>query len=140
VIRVFADLEAVSRNAAEILAAAARRAVAARGRFTVVLAGGETPRHTYELLAAPPFREELPWRQTHVFWGDERCVPANDPRSNALMARRALLDHVPVPPAQIHGVLAESPDSAPLPARLIRPTDGELVWLVDRAAAELVSL
>jgi 6-phosphogluconolactonase len=101
-IRIFPDLEGVSSAAAELFAAEARQAVLARGRFCVALAGGGTPRRCYQLLAREPLRELVPWQQTHVFWGDERCVPADDPRNNALMARRTLLDHVPVPPEQVH--------------------------------------
>jgi 6-phosphogluconolactonase len=59
----------------------------------------------YEILAGPPFLDNVPWIRTHIFWGDERCVPADDEKSNALMARKALLDHVPVPPDQIHPIL-----------------------------------
>ncbi len=103
-IRICADLDELSRTAAELFATAARRAVAAYGRFAVALAGGETPRRTYELLATPPFRAVVPWQDVHIFWGDERCVPADDPRSNAFMAHRALLDHVPVPPAHVHPI------------------------------------
>ena len=103
-IRVYADLEALSVGAAELFAVQARRAIEARGRFAVLLAGGETPRRAYELLATPLFRERIPWPAVHVFWGDERSVPPDDRRSNALMARRALLDHVPVPPQQIHPI------------------------------------
>lgn len=103
-IRVFPDLAAASRAAAELFAAEACRAVAAHGRFTVLLAGGETPRSAYEILAEPPLREQVPWEAVHVFWGDERCVPDDDPRSNARMARIALLDHVPVPAEQIHPI------------------------------------
>src|SRR5919197_4012315 len=103
-IRVYPDREALSAAAAELFTTAARRAVISRGRFAVLLAGGETPRRCYELLAASPFREEIPWQQLHVFWGDERCVPVDDPRSNALMARRALLDQVPIPAGQIHPI------------------------------------
>jgi 6-phosphogluconolactonase len=76
--------------------------VAARGRFSVALAGGATPRRTYELLAAPPLRDQAPWDRVHVFWGDERCVPLNDSRSNARLAKAAWLDHVPIPGDQIH--------------------------------------
>lgn len=101
-IRVFADLEALSRAAAGLFVGEARRAAAACGRFAVLLAGGETPRRTYQLLAAAPFRDRIPWSAVHIFWGDERCVPSDDRRSNALMTRRALLDHVPVPRAHIH--------------------------------------
>ena len=103
-IQVYADIEALSLGAAGLFADQARRAVEARGRFAVLLAGGETPRRTYELLSTPRFRESIPWSAVHIFWGDERSVPPDDRRSNALMARRALLDHVPVPPKQIHPI------------------------------------
>ncbi len=106
-IKVCADLEALSLAAAELFASEARQAVQANGRFTVALAGGNTPRRAYELLASSPFREQIPWQKTHVFWGDERCVPNDDPRNNALMARRALLDHVPVPREQVHPMVCD---------------------------------
>lgn len=103
-LRVFADHEQLSSAAAELFAVRARAAVDARGRFSVALSGAETPRRTYELLAEPPLRSRIPWRQVHVFWGDERCVPADSPRNNARMAREALLDRVPVPPDQVHAI------------------------------------
>lgn len=101
-IRVCKDLEALSLAAAELFSDEARQAAQARGRFIVAFAGGKTPRRTYEILAREPFRDQVPWQQTHVFWGDERCVPADDPRNNTLMARQTLLDHVPLPPGQVH--------------------------------------
>lgn len=123
-IRICHDLEALSLAAAELFATEARQAVLAHGRFTVALSGGITPRRTYELLAREPFIEQVPWQSTHIFWGDERCVPADDPRNNALMARQTLLDHVPVPPEQIHSMVC---DSSPLEAaaayeKLLRST------------------
>ncbi|MDU0459122.1 MAG: 6-phosphogluconolactonase [Geobacteraceae bacterium] len=107
-IRVCDDLEAVSHAAAELFAAEAQQAVKARGRFLVALAGGATPQRTYELLAQEPFRDPVPWQNTHIFWGDERCVPADDPRNNARMAYQALLKHVPVPSAQVHPMVCDS--------------------------------
>ena len=104
-IRFCADPEALSHAAAELIAAEARQAVKARGRFVVALAGGTTPQRTYELLAQEPFRALVPWQNTHIFWGDERCVPADDPRNNARMACQALLDHVPIPSEQIHPIV-----------------------------------
>jgi len=106
-IRVFSDLEALSQEAAALFVQEANRAVAARGRFGVALSGGHTPRRTYELLAQSPFREQAPWGQVHLFWGDERCVPITDPRSNAGMAQRALLSRVPIPPAQVQVISCE---------------------------------
>ena len=104
VVSIFDDPASSARAAAESVAASARAAVAARGKFTLVLAGGETPRRLYELLAQPPLLDEVPWSRTHVFWGDERCVDANDPRSNERMARESLLDLVPIPGHQVHPV------------------------------------
>ena len=101
-IQVYPDLESLSQAAAALLVMQANLAVAARGRFSVALSGGATPRRTYELLAAPPLMDQAPWDRVHVFWGDERVVPLNDPRSNARMAQEAWLDHVPIPKDQIH--------------------------------------
>jgi 6-phosphogluconolactonase len=103
-IEVYANPQMLSRAAAELFAAEAHQAIKTRGRFTVLLSGGETPRTTYELLARAPFRDRIPWSKVHIFWGDERYVVPGDPRSNAQMAHRALLDHVPVPAEHIHPI------------------------------------
>jgi 6-phosphogluconolactonase len=108
-VRIFPDLESLSRAAAEIVAVLAEQAVAARGRFSLALSGGKTPLGLYKILAAPPFRERIRWQSVHIFWGDERCVPAADPRNNSRAARRALLDSVPVPLHQIHPIQTELP-------------------------------
>jgi len=123
-IRIYDDYEAMSEAAAQLFVEQATRAVRERGwesegaRFTVALSGGHTPQRTYELLAQPPLsdrnpRQEVPWQQVHVFWGDERCVPLDDPQSNARMTREALLDHVPIPDAQVHPIrCAQDPEQA----------------------------
>jgi 6-phosphogluconolactonase len=95
---VFPDLEALSRDAAARVLGAAREAIAARKRFSLVLSGGKTPRRLYELLAA----SDLPWEQTHVFWGDERCVPRDDAASNYRLARESLLSRISIPSANVH--------------------------------------
>jgi 6-phosphogluconolactonase len=105
-IEVFADNGALNSAIAERIAAAARRAVAEHGAFHLVLSGGETPKPLYELLAMPAWKSRVDWGRTHVYWSDERCVPVDDPRSNAGMTRRALLDHVSVPASQIHPLYA----------------------------------
>ena len=87
----------------------------------MALSGGATPRRTYELLAAPPLQDQAPWDRVHVFWGDERCVPLNDPRSNARMAQAAWLDHVPIPGDQIHPL-----DCARDPAAAARQYEAQL--------------
>ena len=94
---VYPGEQELAEAAAESFAGEARRAVERAGRFRVALAGGSTPGSTYRLLATPPLSAEVPWDRVEVFWGDERCVDAGDPRSNETMARKALLDHVGVP-------------------------------------------
>lgn len=103
-IQIYSDLESLSRAAAGLWVEVAAGAIADSGRCSVVLAGGVTPRRTYELLAQPPYCRQVAWGLMHVFWGDERCVQSNDPRSNSRMARTALLNHVPIPPEQIHPI------------------------------------
>ncbi len=114
-IRVYPDLEAISRAAAELFTLQSRVAGIACGRFSVALSGGATPRRMYELLATPEYSERIHWSEVHVFWSDERCVPEDDPRSNSRMARQTLLDHVPIPPANIHPIrCATNPKQAAL--------------------------
>jgi len=101
------DMARLCRTAAEHVAEIAAGAIGARGRFTIALAGGSTPRELYGLLATPAWAERIEWRRAHVFFGDERCVPPVDRASNYGMAREALLAHVPVPEEQVHRVRGE---------------------------------
>ncbi|MGK7311033.1 MAG: 6-phosphogluconolactonase [Candidatus Longimicrobiales bacterium M2_2A_002] len=105
-IRVLRDHEAASRAAAEEVVARAAEALETPGRFTVALAGGGTPRRLYELLGTE-YRNRIPWDRVRILWGDERCVPPDDPRSNYRMARAALLGHVPIDPDAVHRIRAE---------------------------------
>jgi len=95
-------------GAAERFVSVATRAIRESGRFIVSLAGGSTPRQLYELLATPAYAKRVDWSHTHVFWGDERCVPADDPASNYRLAREALLGRVPVPDANVHRIRGEN--------------------------------
>ena len=106
-IRVFEDLGALSEAAATELAGASKDAVSLRGRFLVVLSGGGTPASLYGLLSRPTYRDEIPWGSVHLFWGDERCVPPDDPESNFGQAWDAFLHEVPVPPENIHRIHGE---------------------------------
>ena len=97
-IRIFNNLEGLSLASAEMFANLANQAIASRGRFCVALSGGNTPRRLHEILANTPIRDQIRWESVYVFWGDERCVPADDPSSNALMARQTLLITFPYQP------------------------------------------
>lgn len=92
---------------AEYIAETAERALAERGRFSIALSGGSTPRPVYQLLAQPPYRDRIDWSRTHIWWGDERCVPPDDQQSNYRLAREALLDQVPLPASNIHRMRGE---------------------------------
>jgi 6-phosphogluconolactonase len=98
---------ALATAAAERVVAAASVAIAERGRFVIVLAGGSTPRALYTSLASPAFAQAIDWSRVHVFWGDERCCPPDDPASNYRMTRDALLAHVAIPPTQVHRIHGE---------------------------------
>lgn len=115
-IAIYPDRSAAQAAAAERFAASARSAVQARGRFLVALSGGSTPRATYERLRDAA----LPWERIEIFFGDERGVPPDHPDSNYGMVRAALLDHVPVPPAQIHRMPADEPDADAAGAKYAR--------------------
>ncbi len=108
--RVYDDLGALSDAAAEYIAAYARRCVEERGAFTWLLCGGSSPVPTYRLLAGNPYGREEFWLKTHVYWGDERCVPPSSEQSNYHFARVNMLDIVAVPDSQIHRMRGEAAD------------------------------
>jgi 6-phosphogluconolactonase len=79
-------------------------ALATEGTFSLCLSGGSTPKALYARLAQAPYRDLFPWDRTHLFWGDERFVPPDDPLSNYAMVRQTLLAHAPIPADNIHPV------------------------------------
>ena len=101
---ILPDPAALADEAARRFANLAQAAVADHGRFAVALSGGSTPRALHERLARPPLRDSVDWANVHVFWGDERMVPPDDPESSYRMARETLLQHVPIPAANIYPV------------------------------------
>src|SRR5437764_11536931 len=97
-LRIVDTAAAIAEEAAKLLLDAALEAVATHGRFRIALAGGGTPSATYTLLSKPPYRDQMPWDRTWIFFGDERAVGPDHPDSNYRMANEALLSHVPIPP------------------------------------------
>lgn len=97
------NLDDLGLAVAQRIAELATQAIAARGVFHLVLAGGETPRRCYEQLRRLP----VDWAHVHVYFGDERCLPRGDAQRNDSMAREALLAHAAIPPANIHTIPAE---------------------------------
>lgn len=103
---IFADADAVAREAAAMIAAEARAAVAERGRFIMAVSGGHTPWVMLRALAG----EDVPWAGVHVAQVDERVAPAGHPDRNLTHLRESLLEHAPLPPGQIYAMPVESPD------------------------------
>jgi 6-phosphogluconolactonase len=110
---VHEDKEGLAGHAAGLILNAADEFIKQRGQFTIALSGGNTPRMVFEHFQGNVRIDGPKW---HIFWSDERCVPPDDPESNYRMARESFLDHVPIPPENIHRLRGES-DPAPEAAR-----------------------
>lgn len=107
------DADSLGENAAIRILDAAEAAIRQRGQFTIALSGGSTPRMVFENLQGHVRIDGPKWQ---IFWSDERCVPPDDPESNYHMARESFLDHVDIPPENIHRLRGES-DPVPEAAR-----------------------
>ncbi|MFN2563548.1 MAG: 6-phosphogluconolactonase [Gemmatimonadaceae bacterium] len=111
-VAVHETLAAAAAAAAREIVDVAREAVERRGRFVIALAGGETPRPLYTQLASE-YRDALRWDRAEVCFGDERCVPPDDPASNYALVESTLLGHVPVAADRVHRIAGElGPDRA----------------------------
>ena len=121
-LRTFPDAEAVARHAADRIAGQIGDARRDGREFHIALAGGQTPRRAYELLA----EIEGSWKHVHLWLGDERCVPEDDPESNARMVRESLYSHARAEPPSLHAV--------PCPGQ---PEDA--AWLYGLQIRELVA-
>lgn len=108
IVEVLPDKEALIERSLEVVLSKMQAAIQERGRCTIALAGGGTPKPLYEAIAT----QNLPWDKIHVFWGDERYVPPDHPDSNQGMARSAWLDKVDLPSANIHPMPTDSANPA----------------------------
>jgi len=104
------DREDLGERSAILFVRLVQEALLIRGRFAVALAGGTTPRTLYQRLANRPFSDQIPWKEVHLFWGDERAVLPDNPDSNYRMAHETLISHVPIPPGNVHRMPAEMSD------------------------------
>jgi 6-phosphogluconolactonase len=104
-IEVAPDASSLAARAAEKFIHLAGDALQTGSQFTVALAGGSTPQRMYTKLTGA----QVDWERVHFFWGDERCVPPDHADSNYHMANEALLNHIPIPPGNIHRIHGELP-------------------------------
>lgn len=103
-VMVLDDGEALAKTSAASIEQLARERVAETGRFNIALSGGSTPKAVYSLLAIARNFPDMPWTETHLFWGDERFVKPDNPDSNYRMVFEALLKNGPVPLENIHPI------------------------------------
>ncbi len=106
-LRVYATADELASGVAELFVEASSHAIATTGAFRVALSGGSTPRLFLRLLATSPYSSRVDWSNVYLYWGDERCVPPTDAASNYRMAKHALIDHVPIPPGNVHRMEGE---------------------------------
>lgn len=105
-VEIFPDIDSLSKRAAAVIAADARDAVKARGRFIVAVSGGKTPWLMLRELA----KENVPWGNVHVFQVDERVAPAGDPDRNYTHLRATLVENAPIPAQQIYPMPVDVPN------------------------------
>lgn len=102
-------MKAWVEQAVDHIVGQAKRAIQSKGRFSLVLSGGSTPKPVYQRLAEQDVSQQVNWGNIFLFWGDERGVPPNHPESNYRMAKESLLDHVPIPADNIFRIRGELP-------------------------------
>lgn len=109
-IRIFPSQQELFRGAAETFSRLANEAVHARGKFSVALSGGNTPRGLHHELAGE-YADKISWEKVFFFWGDERHVPPDFPESNFRMAKETLLSKLPIPADHVFRIAGELPDA-----------------------------
>ena len=109
-VRIFADAEALADAAADLVVLRLGEGFAERGRATLALSGGRSPRGLHQRLASPPRVTQVDWSRVRVFFADERAVAPTDPESNFRMARETLIDPAHIPPRNVHRMKGEYPD------------------------------
>ncbi len=106
-IRVYSSKSELIKAVANKIINTIKGSVQEKGRCYLALAGGNTPRDVYSLLAKEHDKNPVSWNQVHLFWGDERTVPPEHPDSNYAMAKRSFLDQITIPPENIHRIEGE---------------------------------
>lgn len=99
----FETMESLRKGICDAIISSANEAISKRGKFSIVLAGGNTPKAIYSVLRDLP----MDWSKWHIYHGDERCLPVDHEDRNSLMANQVWLEHVDIPAQQVHDIPAE---------------------------------
>ncbi len=108
-IRIFETYETLSEGTALFISEVAKSSVAERGKFTIALSGGGTPNRLFEILASDKYKNEAFWKETIVFWGDERYVAQDSKENNSYVAENLMLQFLPIPAQNIYKVNTSLP-------------------------------
>lgn len=128
-IHIFSSVDETINALAEKIVEIASTAIARKGRFTIALSGGNTPKKLYGLLASEEFIHRINWKKTWIAWSDERYVPRSDRDSNVGMAIDSLIKHLSIPEEQVL-----TPDTSLDPADSARMYESAIVNLFDDMA------
>ncbi len=127
-IEVVADAATLTSRATEWLIEQVGHAIAQRGRAVIALSGGSTPKGVFQRLAEAPWRDRIDWDRVHLFWGDDRFVAADDPGSNAKMARETLIDRIEIPAAHVYPIPADGTPGGSIDETLARARDAAAIY------------
>lgn len=106
---ISADAATLMQDAASRLLQWSQEAITARGVFHIALSGGSTPNALFRVMAGDAYRERYDWAHIHLWWSDERYLMVYDPQCNCVMAGTALIEHITIPPENVHRVRQELP-------------------------------
>ncbi|MFH1653328.1 MAG: 6-phosphogluconolactonase [Pseudomonadota bacterium] len=104
----FKNSSELSKASASLVSQMAKDAVEKRGLFTFVLSGGHTPKPLYELFSREPYLSQMPWKDVHLFWGDERFVDQNHQENNFWLAHSSFISKVPIPDENVHPISTDA--------------------------------
>ena len=132
-LNIYKSEEEVLENLAAYFVTTANEAIAKKGRFSVALSGGSSPKKLYELLSSSTFSNKIDWQKVDFFFGDERNVPQTDSNSNYLMAKKAMFEPLNIDPTQIFAVNTtyEPTDAAANYTTIISNYFGDNKWCID---------
>jgi 6-phosphogluconolactonase len=102
----------LARRGVEVLCSAAKESIEEHKNFTLAISGGFTPRKMHQMMTTEPYISQMSWDKTHIFWVDERCVPAENPSSNYGIAKTDFLDKIPIDKSRVHPMHGEIPPEA----------------------------
>ena len=106
---IFPSADSLATAVADLVVKLSIESIVTNGKFTIALSGGTTPNLLFDILAKPPYANSINWKQTFVFWVDERYVAPTSPDNNAFQAKKLLLDHVQIPAENVFSIPVKMP-------------------------------